>query len=270
MIDIHCHLLPGIDDGPGSMREAVAMARVAVDNGIATMVCTPHVHERYVTGPDVVIEGVERLREALAREEVPLEVLPGGEIALPMLSRLDDDDLRGLSLGGGGGWLLLELPFQGWPLRLGETLRDLEIRGFRAVLAHPERAGSVQLAPDRLRDVVGRGALLQITAGSFTGEHGARPKRSAEALARNGLLHFLASDAHSADWRPPTLREGVVAAAAELRLPEEDLAWTVTDGPRLLIEGRDVRPPRLTRERRLRGVARRERTAPPRPRRTSA
>jgi protein-tyrosine phosphatase len=269
VIDIHCHLLPGVDDGPGSMREAVAMARVAVDNGIRTMVCTPHVHERYVTGPDAVMEGVGRLGEALAREEVPLEVLPGGEIALSILPRLDDDDLRGLSLGG-GGWLLLELPFRGWPIGLGETLRDLEIRGFRAVLAHPERAESVQLAPDRLRDVVGRGALLQITAGSFTGEHGARSKRAAQTLARNGLLHFLASDAHSAGWRPPELRDGLAAAAAELRLPEEDVAWTVTEGPRLVIEGRDVRPPRLTRERRLRGAERRERTAPPRPRRTSA
>ena len=244
MIDIHSHLLPGIDDGPATPAESVRMARKAVASGTTTMVCTPHMLPRRPTPPEAVHAGVAALRAELEAADVPLAIVPGGEIALERLRAMDDAQLAAASLGGGGRWLLLEMPFAGWPLDLTRILDDLEIRGFRAVLAHPERAQSVQRRPDRLRDAIGRGALTQITASSLTGEHGPAADRTARALLRTGWAHLMASDAHSAEWRDPDMRPGLAAAAAELGGTGEDLDWMVREGPELVIAGKDVRVPR--------------------------
>jgi protein-tyrosine phosphatase len=244
VIDIHSHLLPGIDDGPATTAESVRMARAAVEAGTTTMVCTPHMLPRRPTPPQAVHEGVAALRAELAAAEVPLTILPGGEIALERLRGMDDDELRASSLGGGGRWLLIEMPFTGWPLDLGRIVEDLEIRGFRAVLAHPERAQSLQRQPDRLRDAIGRGALTQINASSLTGGHGVAAERTARALLRLGWAHLIASDAHSAEWRDPDMRPGLAEAAAELGAAPEDLDWMVREGPELVIAGKNARPPR--------------------------
>jgi protein-tyrosine phosphatase len=246
VIDLHCHLLPGIDDGPASVRESLDMARAAVAAGTTTVACTSHMHPRYPTPPAVVHAAVRDLSERLTALDVPLRVVPGGEIALDHLPRMSDADLSMACLGQ-GDWLLVELPFRGWPLGLADTLRDLEIRGYGVIIAHPERAEAVQRAPDRMRDVVGRGALVQMNAGSLTGDHGRDARRTAETLLAAGWAHFIASDAHSAGpLRPPGLAEGLGAAGAALRVAPDALRWMVEDGPRAVVEGRPVRPPRLT------------------------
>jgi protein-tyrosine phosphatase len=253
VIDLHAHLLPALDDGPASLAGSVDMARAAHAAGIRTVVCTPHMIDRYPTDPRRALSQLELLREALDIADVPLAILPGGEIALPYLPRLDDEELRLASLAGGGRWLLLEMPFQGWPLGLPQLLADLEIRGFGVILAHPERAESIQRAPDRIRDLVGRGALVQLTAGSFLGEHGPAARRAALMLLAGGVAHFLASDAHSAGpWRPPEIEEGLQAAADGIDVHPQTLRWMVEDGPAAVVEGRPVRPPRLTPRRRPR------------------
>ena len=245
MIDLHAHLLPGLDDGPATLRESVALARAMVADGIATAVCTPHMAEAWPTTAAQVREGVAALRAELEKECVALELATGGEIALPFLAGMSDEDLAGASLGGAGRWLLVELRGGGWPLGLAERLADLEIRGFGVVFAHPERAEFVQRAPDRLHDLLGRGALMLLSAGSLLGEYGPRAAKTAVTLLRGGMAHLIASDAHSADERPPRLAEGLAMAAAELHVEPEALAWMVEEGPRLVIEGRPVRPPRL-------------------------
>lgn len=257
VIDLHCHLLPGIDDGPATTGDAVEMARAAWESGIRATVCTPHMHPRYPTEPDAVRLGVARLRTALADAEIPLEIHTGAEISLDWIDRLTDADLAMSTLGGGGRWLLLEMPFSGWPLQLPEVIRDLEIRGFSVILAHPERAQAVQRSPDRLRDVIGRGALVQITAGSFLGEHGPAATRTAAALLGGGAAHFLASDAHSAGpWRPPDLEEGRRAAAAAIGVEPEALGWMIDEGPAAVLAGGPVRPPSIRSARRPRGGGR--------------
>ena len=245
MIDLHAHLLPGLDDGPATLRESVALARAMVADGIATAVCTPHMAEAWPTTPARVREGVAALRTELEREGVELELATGGAIALAHLAGMSDEDLAGASLGGAGRWLLVELRGGGWPLGLTERLADLEIRGFGVVFAHPERAEFVQRAPDRLHDLLGRGALMLLSAGSLLGEHGPRAAKTAVTLLRGGMAHLIGSDAHSAGERPPRLTEGLAMAAAELHVEPEALAWMVEEGPRLVIEGRPVRPPRL-------------------------
>ena len=262
MIDLHCHILPGIDDGPPSVSESIRMARVAVEAGTTTIACTSHLHPRYPSAPAAIHEGVRDLQGRLDALDVPLRLAPGGEISLEWLPRMSDADLDMACLGQ-GDWLLVEMPFQGWPLRLAETLRDLEIRGYGVILAHPERAAAVQRAPDRMRDIMGRGALVQVNAGSLTGEHGTGARRAAESLLRSGWVHFLASDAHSeGPWRPPGLADGLAAAARVLRTEEDALRWMVEDGPRAVVEGRPVRPPRLTPSRPPRGDAGPARAAP--------
>jgi len=244
VIDIHMHLLPGIDDGPSTEREAVEMARLAWAGGTREVVCTPHMIAGYEAEPGAVHEAVDRMRAALMKAKVPLQLHPGREISLGWLAKMSDEQLRRSTYGGAGRWLLLEMPFTGWPTDLTAILDDLLIRGFQVVLAHPERSQSVQRQPDRLREAVGLGALLQITGSSFLGDHTPEAKRTAEALARLGWMHLLASDAHSSSWRPPDLPEGVAAAAAVLDTTPARINWMVEDGPRALLTGRDFRPPR--------------------------
>ena len=245
VIDLHSHILPGIDDGPTSMRDSVEMARLAAADGITIVASTPHRGYRYDTTPSQVAEGIAALQPAIDAAGIPLRVVSGLEIAIDRAIAMDEDELRAASLDENGRWLLIEMPFQGWPLDLPNLLTALELRGFGAVIAHPERAQSVQAMPDRMRDIVGRGALLQLTAQSMTGENGPRPLRCAEHLLHAGFAHIIASDMHSPTWRPPGLSDGLTAAALMFHAKPDDLRWMVDDIPRAVLEGRDVRPPRL-------------------------
>jgi len=232
------------------------MAQMAHEAGTTTIVATPHMAARYPTAPSAVTEGVARLEPELAAAGIPLAVVPGGEIAVDFLEGMSDADLRAAALGGGGRWVLIEMPFRGWPLRLPDILRGLEMMGMGAVIAHPERAETVQRAPHRMHELVGLGALVQITAGSITGEHGALARRTSEAMLRDGTVHFIASDGHSAGWRAPVLGDAVDEAGRILGTPPEELSWMVDEGPRLVIQGRPIRPPRLAPSRKPRGDAR--------------
>ena len=246
MIDLHSHLLPGVDDGPEGMREALDMARRAVESGVSIQACTPHMHPRYPTKLAAVADGIATLEGELARREIPLRLVPGAEIDMGFYRTMDDEELARASLGG-GRWLLIEMPLSGWPLDLPDLLSDAELRGFRVLLAHPERASSVQANPDRLRDAVGRGALCQITASSFSGGHGPRARSTAVTLVRLGMGHVLATDAHGARRRPPDLDEGLAAAAEALDVPVASLGWMVQEGPEAILAGEDARPPRFSR-----------------------
>ena len=244
MIDLHNHLLPGLDDGPADLAGSLEMAAAAVAAGITTMACTPHVAGKYPNRASEIRPAVARLRDELAAAAIPLEIVSGAEIATDVIDRLDDDELRLLSLND-SGWLLLEAPFAGWPVRLPKLIGELEIRGFRVLFAHPERAQAIQHNPDRLRDLVGRGALVQSNASSLLGDHGRLVTKTVESLLRNGLIHILASDAHSATWRPPGVGGARAIAARMLGVWPEDLDWMVDAGPRQILDGGPVRPPRL-------------------------
>jgi protein-tyrosine phosphatase len=244
MVDLHNHLLPGLDDGPADIAGSLEMARAAVTAGITTMACTPHVAVKYPNRASAIRPAVASLRQELGAAQIPLEIVAGAEISTDVIDRLDDDELRQLSLNG-TGWLLVEAPFAGWPLRLPKLISELEIRGFRVLIAHPERAEAIQHNPDRLRDLVGRGALVQSNGSSLLGDHGRLVTQTAQLLLRNGLIHVLASDAHSATWRPPGVAEARAVAARTLGVWPGDLDWMVDEGPRLILDGGVVRPPRF-------------------------
>lgn len=204
--DIHSHLLPGLDDGASSMDESLRMCELYVAQGVATVVATPHMGDpRFAVTPDDVREGVQELSSACRRRGLELEILPGGDVRLEpeLLSALDKGEL--LTLADTGKYLLLELPLQTAP-RIEAFIFQLSVRGITPVLSHPERNMELWRKPHRLAEFVTQGCLVQITAESLLGGFGAVVRQAGERFLRAGLVHVVASDAHSARGRAPELR----------------------------------------------------------------
>ena len=187
-------------------------------------------------------EGLETLRPALAAAEIPLEVLPGGEIAMWRLGDLDDAALRTLALGG-GPYLLIESPFSPVVGAFEPLVLDLMMRGHRVLLAHPERCPAFQREPARLERLVEAGVLVQITAGSMTGAFGNTVRRFTAQLLRDGIAHVVSSDAHDAVKRPPGLTAGFADPGRELAGLEAQREWMTELAPRAILEGTPL-PPR--------------------------
>jgi protein-tyrosine phosphatase len=238
MIDLHCHILPGVDDGALDLADAVAMARVAAADGIEVIAATPHIrHDHDVRIPELAGR-VEELNAELGRLAVGIEVVGGGEVAETALDGLDQEELRAVSLGG-GGWILLE-PRPG-PLSdsLVAAAGDLRGAGFGVLIAHPERHLSEDL-PDRVAELIEAGALVQATAAHLAGG----PARAGMlALAERGLIHIVASDAHSSHGgRPLRLSDGLAALQGVERL-RPHLDWIRSEAPRALLRGSHPAPP---------------------------
>ncbi len=212
MIDLHCHVLPGLDDGPRTLADAVALARAAAAQGTRTLVATPHVTIDLPANDSArIAAGVEEVRAALQAEEVAVEVLAGAEVAMDRALELPDEELRALRLGG-SPWLLLESPLTGAHPPVEDTVSRLLDAGHRVLLAHPERSRAVLREPGLLERLVGRGVRGQVTASALTGAFGSEPQRAAHDLVARGLATVAASDAHHATARPPVLRAELEAA----------------------------------------------------------
>jgi protein-tyrosine phosphatase len=246
LIDLHSHILPGLDDGSKTVEDARAMARRAAEDGVTAIAATPHVRSDYPTLPEEMERGVLMLREDFLQQGIEVEVLHGGEIDLGRLGTLDDDDLRRFSLARSARYLLLEFPYSGWPSGLEEAVYGLGLRGIVPILAHPERNREVQADPGRLAEAVRLGALVQLTAASVDGRIGRSSHRAAERLLETGLAHVLASDAHT-----PEVREAGLAAAAEAVGDDRLAAYLTTEAPGAIVADDAVPgPPRRARRRR--------------------
>lgn len=262
MIDLHAHLLPGIDDGPVDIEGTVALARAAVDQGTRLLAATPHCREDH---PDVkpaeLSARTDDVRARLAAEGVALEVVQGGEVALAWALAADDDDLRRVSYGARGTDLLIETPFAPLPDTFEMLVEVVAARGYRILLAHPENSSTFQQRPARLSELAERGILLQVTARSLaSGRRGSRAAALARDLVADGLPHVIASDAHSSgEFRPPDLAAGVAAAAALVGEPRA--RWMVEDAPAAVLAGAPLppAPPPRARRTRLRNRLRRAR-----------
>ena len=244
MIDLHSHILPGIDDGPATLDGSLELARAAVAAGTSTILATPHINTDERIDAATVAAGIETLRPALAAAEIPLEVLPGGEIAIWRLVDLDDDALRSLALGG-GPYLLVESPFSPVVGEFEPLVLDLHARGHRVLLAHPERCPAFQRDPPRLERLIEAGALAQVTAGSMAGAFGTTVKRFTTALLGEGLAHVVASDAHDTVKRPPGLGAGFAALERDLPGVTAQQPWLTEAVPRAILDGAPLpeRPP---------------------------
>jgi protein-tyrosine phosphatase len=207
MVDIHHHLLPGLDDGSNSFDTSVAMAKLAVAEGITHVVCTPHANGTFAFDPGVNAAKVEQLRARLADEGVDLKLGTGCDFHLSYENvRAAQADPKRFSING-LNYLLIEVPDYGLPPTLTETFYELQLAGLTPILTHPERNATLLTEPGRMIDWLRGGMLIQVTADSLTGHKGRRAQRMAYDLLDKRWVHFLATDAHNLLTRPPRMRE---------------------------------------------------------------
>lgn len=236
MIDLHSHVLFGIDDGPDSIAGSLALARAAAAAGTSTIVATPHVSWRYDNDSGSIARLVAELNARLAQEQIELVVLTGGEIAMTRLLDIEPDELSRLGYDG-GRWLLVEPPFVPAITGLESLVLEVQKRGHRVLLAHPERCPAFHRDPAMLEGLVRGGVITSLTAGSLVGRFGESVRRFALQLVRDGMAHNVASDAHDHTRRPPGM-------AAELEhaglTPLAD--WLTRGVPAAILEDLEIPP----------------------------
>jgi len=212
--DLHFHLLPGIDDGPDSPEQALALARAAVADGTGTVVVTPHLRRDHVRDPRVIVRAAIEFRRLLRSNRIDLEIVCAAEVCADVAATLPPRALGAVAFGPlAAPCLLVECPFEGVSPAFVRACDDLVRRGFRLVLAHPELCELDGAGERRLRELLRRGALLQINALSIAGRHGPVAERRALDLVARGMGHLVASDAHG-PTRPPTLSAASAALLA--------------------------------------------------------
>lgn len=202
LVDIHCHILPGIDDGAQTIDDSLDMARVAVSEGISHILCTPHYNNgEYMNKKDNIIISVVDLQKELDNEGIPLTLFEGQEIRISgdLISRLALDELLFADMSN--RYLLIEFPFSTIPLYSKQVLFDLVSRGYTPVIVHPERNAKFMEDPNRLLPFLEMGCLTQVTCGSYLGKFGKHVKKAAEIMISHNMAHCLASDAHNTEQR---------------------------------------------------------------------
>lgn len=241
VIDLHCHILAGLDDGPLDVAHSVEMAQQADRDGIHTICATPHIRHDHDVRIHELPDRVARLNAAIAAAGASVRILPGGEVAETIVEQLSDPELAAVSLGGGGKWILLEPKPGPLSATLDHAVVTLRQRGFQSLIAHPERHLCSDML-ERLALLVREGALVQATAATMFDPPADRGMR---VLAAAGLIHVLSSDAH----HPRFGRE--VAVAQGLRVlgavdpVSEHLPWVRDIAPAAIIAGEDLVPPYL-------------------------
>jgi protein-tyrosine phosphatase len=215
MIDIHHHLLYGLDDGADSLETSVEMARLAVAEGITHVVCTPHANSYHAFDPAVNAAKADELRARLAEEKIPLTLGLGCDFHLSYdNAKLALADPARFSING-LGYLLVEVPDYGLPPGLAETFYQLRLVGLTPILTHPERNATLQHEPERLIEWLRVGVLIQVTADALTGHKGRRAQQMANDLLEKRWVHFLATDAHNTTTRPPRMRDAYDLVASK-------------------------------------------------------
>lgn len=238
MVDIHNHLLPGLDDGSPNLETSIAMARIAASDGITHILATPHANSTYEFRPEEINLRLSRLKAALSDEGLPLTLASGCDfhlsydniqdaIAHPQKYTLDQRD-----------YLLVELPDHGLSPNLDEAFYELSLAGMKPILTHPERNPTLQRNPSRLADWIRMGVLIQVTANSVLGHMGHTAAKMAHQLLSDRWVHFLATDAHNTQSRPPRMLAARNAVAKKYGTNYADRICTTN--PLAVFEGRNL------------------------------
>ncbi|WP_449537883.1 tyrosine-protein phosphatase [Ferdinandcohnia sp. Marseille-Q9671] len=255
MIDIHCHILPQLDDGAKDFSETIAMAKRANEEGITKIIATPHYKlPEYRNSKENILQTVEMVNRELTQRNIPLTILPGQE------PRIDGDLLKDynkgeiLSLNNGGKYLFVEFPSGHVPRYAEQLLFDLQLNGLTPVIVHPERNSEIIENPDLLYKFVKNGACTQITTSSVTGHFGKKIKKFTLQLVESNLTHFLASDAHNLSTRPFRMRAAYAELVKEYGIAAE---YYFKENAELLVEGKTIikdTPDRIKQKKKLFGL----------------
>jgi protein-tyrosine phosphatase len=238
MIDTHLHILPGIDDGPETIEEAVALAKALVQEGISAAIATPHYNDVFPRRSAAEIqERVDSLQQVLDHQGVPIRLFRGHE-ALIKPGMVEDIHTGRLATLNGSRYLLLELWNSSWLPETERVLFELRANGIIPILAHPERYSAFQKETTLLTTLLQQGTLLQITASSLTGKQGRTAQRTAEKLLKQGVVHCIASDAHGMHKRAPHMQESLRRA---VQLIGKEKTWqTIEDFPMKVLNDRHI------------------------------
>lgn len=241
-VDMHCHIVPGVDDGPAGMEDAVALARALVRDGISTVIATPHQLGRWEgQNPAANVRAaIGMLQQTLETQKIPLKLLPGAEVRLDaMIPRLLERDII-LTLADARRYLLLELPSQ-VPMDAETVLKHLAGAKVCSILAHAERYDMLQLEPDKAQDWIASGAVLQVNAGAVVGKMGQRSQAVALGWIERGWVSLIATDAHSLNTRRPRMTEAIDLIVA--RFGEEIAKRLCLENPLKVAKGEAIAPP---------------------------
>ncbi|EJS75285.1 tyrosine protein phosphatase [Bacillus cereus] len=254
MIDLHCHILYGIDDGAQTVTDSLAMGQKAVQEGIHTIVATPH-HQngKYVNERTSIIHQVKQLNDELQQHEIPLKILPGQEVRL-YGDLLEDYEIgKIVTLNETNKYILIEFPSDHVPRYAEQLLYELCVKGMIPIIVHPERNAELIERPDKLYNLVNKGALTQVTAGSLLGKFGKKIKKFSLQLVEHNLTHMIASDAHNTTSRGFHLAESYELIEKEFGM---SVMSDLKENPYLLISGKAIykEDPEQIRRKKLFGI----------------
>jgi protein-tyrosine phosphatase len=238
MIDIHCHILPDVDDGSRSLDESLKMAERALKDGIREIVATPHSLDGvYANRVEDILSAVAALQNALSENGLDLTLHPGSDLHLATNITQRISRREACTINNAGKYILLELPSQMIPNGVKDEIFALKLNGITPIITHPERNAMVQHDPGILYELVQMGALAQVTAMSLTGDFGEFIGHISHVLMSHRLIHVIATDAHSAEDRPPVL-SGAVEQAADILKNYDEAVNMVTSVPAAILSGR--------------------------------
>jgi len=239
MIDLHAHILPGVDDGPKTLEESIAMLYQAQADGIHTIVATPHtLNGVYTNTPETIAQKIDQLHDEMKKNDISISVCPGMEIHIceDLHSRIENKSLIAIN---NTRYVLIELPAPLIPPQFKDIVFQLRLKGYYPILAHPERNFAVQKDPDIVYDFIEWGVFMQLTAVSVTGFFGGRIKKLCKNMLQNRQVHFLASDAHSPDNRPPVLSDAYFKCEKILNDQKEAHAL-IESNPKKVLENKPI------------------------------
>jgi protein-tyrosine phosphatase len=239
MIDIHTHILPGLDDGSKSLQVSIDMLHQAQNDGIHEIFATPHtLNGVYTCTPEMIARGIDELSAEMIKHEISISIYPGMEIHIcdDLHAQLENNSLISLN---NSRYVLIELPVQLIPPQFKEVVFQLRLKGYYPILAHPERNFAVQKNPDIINEFIDWGVFIQLTAVSVTGYFGGRIKQLCKSMLQNRQVHFLASDTHSLDNRPPVLSEACFVCEKILNDKMEARAL-LESNPKNVIENKPI------------------------------
>jgi protein-tyrosine phosphatase len=238
MIDIHSHILPGIDDGAKTIEDSIEMAREAVREGIDTIIATPHhKNSKYENTKSDILPLVDKLNDRLKEEQIDLIVLPGQEPRI--FGEIVEDYQKGeiLPLNGTSSYLFIEFPSSSVPRYADRLLYDIQVQGLTPIIVHPERNAELMERPDKLYKLVKNGAATQLTASSLVGYFGKKIQKFSEQIIEANLTHFIASDAHNITNRTFKMQEALDYIENKYGI---DMLYYLTENAELLVDGKMI------------------------------